>query len=83
MARKLQGIVVSDKMTKTVVVAVSRKKQHPIYRKQYQATTRFKVHDAEGIAKVGDVVQIVETRPLSADKRWRLESKLDAGEAKS
>ena len=76
MIRTLRGKVVSDKMDKTVVVAVSSSKEHPIYRKKYNVTTRFKAHDEENQYKVGDQVEITETRPLSRDKRWEVKSKL-------
>jgi small subunit ribosomal protein S17 len=72
-ARKTRtGIVVSDKMQKTVVVAIERRVPHPIYGKMITRTKRLKAHDEENSAKVGDTVRIVETRPLSKDKRWRL-----------
>lgn len=72
-ARKMrQGLVVSDKMDKTVVVAIERRVPHPIYGKMVTKTTRLKAHDEANSAKVGDTVRIVETRPLSKDKRWRL-----------
>ncbi len=66
------GLVVSDKMAKTVVVAIERRVPHPIYGKMITRTKRLKAHDEENSAKVGDTVRIVETRPLSKDKRWRL-----------
>ena len=72
-ARKSRtGIVVSDKMQKTVVVAIERRVPHPIYGKMITRTKLLKVHDEENSAKTGDTVRIVETRPLSKDKRWRL-----------
>ena len=72
-ARKTRtGLVVSDKMDKTVVVAIERRVPHPIYGKMITRTKRLKAHDEENSAKVGDTVRIVETRPLSKDKRWRL-----------
>jgi small subunit ribosomal protein S17 len=72
-ARKSRtGLVVSDKMDKTVVVAIERRVPHPIYGKMITRTRRLKAHDEENSAKVGDTVRIVETRPLSKDKRWRL-----------
>ncbi len=72
-ARKVrQGTVVSDKMAKTVVVAIERRVPHPVYGKMVTKTTRLKAHDEGNTAKVGDTVRIVETRPLSKDKRWRL-----------
>ncbi len=66
------GKVVSDKMDKTIVVAVERLVKHPVYKRVVRRTTKFKVHDERGGAKVGDKVKIVETRPLSKEKRWRL-----------
>ena len=66
------GIVVSDKMQKTVVVAIERRYPHPLYGKMVTRTKRVKVHDEENTAKVGDRVRIMETRPLSKDKRWRV-----------
>jgi small subunit ribosomal protein S17 len=72
-ARKTrQGLVVSDKMDKTVVVAIERRVPHPIYGKMVTRTKRLKAHDEANSAKTGDTVRIVETRPLSKDKRWRL-----------
>jgi small subunit ribosomal protein S17 len=72
-ARKVRvGTVVSDKMQKTVVVAIERRVAHPVYGKMVTRTTRLKAHDEENSAKAGDVVRIMETRPLSKDKRWRV-----------
>ena len=72
-SRKMrQGLVVSDKMDKTVVVAIERRVPHPVYGKMVTKTKRLKAHDEANSAKVGDTVRIVETRPLSKDKRWRL-----------
>jgi small subunit ribosomal protein S17 len=72
-ARKSRtGLVVSDKMQKTVVVAIERRVAHPVYGKMVTRTTRLKAHDEENSAKLGDTVRIVETRPLSKDKRWRV-----------
>lgn len=68
--RTLQGVVVSDKMAKTVVVAVSRLKKHPKYKKYFRVTKKYKAHDEQKIYHTGDVVQIKEIRPLSKDKRW-------------
>lgn len=73
--RRLAGIVVSDKMQKTVVVAIERSKIHPLYRKRYKQTTRLKAHDESRHYKVGDKVMIEETRPLSKEKRWKVISK--------
>lgn len=72
--RRLEGVVVSDKMQKTVVVKIDRMKTHPKYRKQYVVSARYKAHDETGVAKTGDTVTIEETRPLSKDKRWRVVS---------
>ena len=66
------GKVVSDKMEKTIVVAVETKVRHPLYGKIINRTTKFKAHDENNDAKIGDAVEIMETRPLSKDKRWRL-----------
>ncbi|GGA51636.1 30S ribosomal protein S17 [Paenibacillus physcomitrellae] len=72
-ARRVQiGKVVSDKMDKTIVVAVETYKKHDLYHKRIKYTKKFKAHDENNTAKIGDVVRIVETRPLSKDKRWRL-----------
>lgn len=71
MAKKIYtGRVVSDKMDKTVVVTVTRLVQHPVYRKTIKKITRFKAHDEENKCKVGDIVSLIEVRPLSRDKRW-------------
>ncbi len=70
--RRLQGVVVSDKMHKTRVVAITRMQQHPKYLKYYKVTTRFKAHDEANATKTGDKVTIEETRPISRDKRWRI-----------
>ena len=66
------GTVLSDKMEKTVVVGVERRVAHPLYGKQVTRTKKYYAHDEEGQARQGDVVRIVETRPLSKSKRWRL-----------
>jgi len=66
------GKVVSDKMGKTIVVAVESHYRHPLYKKILRKIRRFKVHDPEQSGKIGDVVKISETRPLSKTKRWRL-----------
>jgi small subunit ribosomal protein S17 len=71
--RKIRiGKVVSNKMTKSIVVAVERKVAHPIYKKYYKQTTKLMAHDEKREAAMGDVVKIMETRPLSSRKRWRL-----------
>ena len=66
------GKVVSDKMEKTIVVAVVDTESHPLYKKSVKKTVKFKAHDENNEAHVGDTVSIMETRPLSKDKRWRL-----------
>src|SRR4051812_47257546 len=66
------GLVVSDKMQKTVVVEIERRVPHPVYGKMVTRTKRVKAHDEENTAKTGDTVRIAETRPLSKDKRWRV-----------
>ncbi len=68
--KTLKGTVVSDKMDKTVVVAVTRFVQHPKYKKYYKITKKFKAHDENNTHKVGDIVELRETRPLSKDKRF-------------
>ncbi len=66
------GVVVSNKMQKTIVVLVERKTKHPIYGKFVKKSTKFKAHDEENTCNIGDTVRIMETRPLSKDKCWRL-----------
>lgn len=71
--RKIRvGTVVSDKMDKTVVVAVERTIRHPLYKRTIKRTTKFMAHDEQNQAKVGDKVRLMETRPLSKRKRWRV-----------
>jgi small subunit ribosomal protein S17 len=73
MPRKVYtGEVVSDKMDKTVVVVVKRLAQHPVYKKTIRKASKFKAHDEENRAKIGDTVTIIESRPLSKDKRWKV-----------
>jgi small subunit ribosomal protein S17 len=72
--REIVGVVVSDKMQKTIVVKVDRRVRHELYKKYVTKSRRFKAHDEKGEAKVGDLVSLVETRPLSRDKRWALQS---------
>ena len=67
-----EGIVVSDKMDKTIVVAIETMTLHPIYKKRVKKTMKFKAHDENNVAQTGDKVRIMETRPLSRAKRWRL-----------
>ena len=72
-SRKVRtGYVISDKMEKTVVVQVSDLTQHPLYKKTVQRRVRFQVHDEENVCGIGDLVRIMETRPLSKQKRWRV-----------
>jgi len=70
MKRIITGKVVSNKMDKTIVVAVERQIQHPIYKKNYKRTNTFKAHDEENKCQPGDIVEIVETRPISKDKHF-------------
>ena len=70
--KEREGRVVSDKMQKTVVVALERRVAHPVYGKMVKRTVKVKAHDEDNTAKTGDLVRIAETRPLSKDKRWRL-----------
>ena len=67
-----QGVVFSDKMNKTITVVVENRKRHPMYNKIMTTTTKLKAHDENNEATKGDLVEIMETRPLSATKRWRL-----------
>ena len=69
--RTFQGVVVSDKMQKTIVVKVERLVMHPKYKKRYHVSERYKVHDEKNAYHTGDVVTFCETRPLSKEKRWR------------
>jgi len=68
----LTGLVVSDKMDKTIVIEVTSRKKHTLYKKYLTQTKKFKAHDERGEAHIGDTVRVVETRPLSKEKRWRL-----------
>lgn len=77
-SRKTQvGVVVSDKMDKTVVVRVSHLVKHPVYNKYIKRSAKYKAHDTDNSCKTGDRVLIVETRPLSKDKRWRVRQIID------
>ena len=67
-----EGIVVSDKMDKTIVVAIKDKAKHPLYKKTINKTKKLKAHDENNECGIGDTVRVVETRPLSKDKRWRV-----------
>lgn len=77
--KSMVGKVVSTKMDKTAVVAVERRQPHPLYHKIIRSTKRYKAHDAENTATLGDVVRIVEMRPLSREKRWRIAETLVRG----
>jgi len=70
--KMLVGTVISDKMDKTVVVSVERSKRHRLYGKTLRRTTHYKAHDPANTCKLGDTVRLVETRPISRDKRWRV-----------
>lgn len=77
--RTMLGEVVSDKMDKTVVVQVTRRYKHPRYKKYIQERTRYKAHDENNDARVGDKVRIIESRPRSKDKRWSVQAILERG----
>ena len=79
MRKIYRGTVVSDKMDKTVTVLVATSKRHPLYGKKVKYSKRYKAHDEENSAKIGDVVEIMETRPLSATKRFRLVKIVEKG----
>jgi small subunit ribosomal protein S17 len=74
--RTLVGVVTSDKMQKTITVEVTRLVKHPTYGKYIRRRNRFKAHDERGEAKMGDTVQVVECKPMSRTKRWRLQKVL-------
>ena len=79
--RILQGVVVSDKNDKTIVVKVERRLRHPVLKKTVRLSKKYHAHDEKNEAKTGDVVRIEETRPLSKQKRWALVEKVVAGQA--
>ncbi len=79
MARTLTGVVVSDKMEKTVTVAVALLKDHPLYRKKYKSTRKFQAHDEKSTAKKGDKVLVEETKPRSRNKRWEVIEIIEKG----
>ena len=79
--RVLQGVVVSDKNDKTIVVKVERRLRHPVLKKTVRLSKKYHAHDEKNEAKTGDVVRIQETRPLSKQKRWTLVEKVAAGQA--
>jgi small subunit ribosomal protein S17 len=81
MARKLVGTVASDVQNKTITVAVARRVTHPVYGKQYTVTKRFAAHDEANEAHIGDKVEIVETRPISKNKSWKLNRIVETGHA--
>ena len=72
MARTLTGVVSSDKRDKTITVMITSRETHPLYRKQYTVTRKYTAHDEKNECHIGDTVRIMETRPLSKTKRWRL-----------
>ena len=76
--RVLQGVVVSDKNDKTIVVKVERRLRHPVLKKTVRLSKKYHAHDEQNAAKIGDVVRIEETRPLSKQKRWTLVGKVAA-----
>lgn len=76
----LKGVVVSDKMDKTVVVSVSRFIKHPLYGKFYNTSKKYKAHDEDNTCKVGDKVEIVETRPISKDKKFKIVTHAKVGQ---
>ncbi len=78
--RVIQGTVVSDKMDKTIVVSIERRKKHRLYHKVVSLTQRYKAHDEENSCRLGDVVRIAECRPMSRDKRWRVIEILSRGD---
>ena len=79
--RVLEGVVVSDKNDKTIVVKVERRLRHPVLKKTVRLSKKYHAHDEKNEAKTGDVVRIEETRPLSKQKRWTLLEKVAAGHA--
>jgi len=83
MSRVLHGQVVSDAMDKTVVVAVKTTKEHPVYRKKYKVTTKFKAHDEKNEYKVGDLVEITESRPMSREKHFVVSRKISVTEVEA
>jgi small subunit ribosomal protein S17 len=79
--KRLVGRVTSDKMQKTVVVSVETLKRHPLYNKVIRRTNKYKAHNPHDTARLGDIVQIVESQPLSREKRWSVEKVLQKAEA--
>jgi small subunit ribosomal protein S17 len=79
--KRLVGRVTSDKMQKTVVVSVENLKRHPLYNKVIRRTAKYKAHNPNDAARLGDLVQIVESQPMSREKRWAVEKVLEKAEA--
>ena len=79
--REWVGRVLSNKMNKTVVVSVERSVTHPLYRKVLRRISKFKAHDEQNVCKIGDRVRMVETRPISKDKHWRVVEVIQKGQA--
>ncbi|MEP0813882.1 MAG: 30S ribosomal protein S17 [bacterium] len=77
--RIIQGVVVSDKMQKSIVVQVERQKQHPLYKKVIRVRKKYMAHDSEESAKEGDIVKIIEARPISKCKNWQLLEVVERG----
>ncbi|MBX7214408.1 MAG: 30S ribosomal protein S17 [Thermoflexales bacterium] len=78
--RRMIGVVVSDKMQKTIVVNIERSIRHPLYKKVLRRSKRYQAHDEAGLAKEGDTVEIVESKPISANKRWALSQVIKKGQ---
>ena len=74
--KQLKGVVVSNKMQKTAIVAVTRLKEHALYKKKYKVTTRYSVHDEKNECQIGDKVVIIETKPISKNKSWMILKKM-------
>ncbi len=72
----LKGEVISDKMDKTVIVLIESLREHPKYRKKYKITKKYKAHDEKNECKIGDIVEIIGSRPMSKEKRWKVIKKL-------
>ncbi len=82
MAKQLTGIVSSDKANKTIVITVRSRRTHPLYKKQYTVNTKFMAHDEQNQAKIGDLVSVIECKPLSARKRFTLEKIIERAGAR-
>ncbi len=78
--KTLVGRIISDKMDKTVIVAVESRKQHPVYKRTIKTLARFKAHDEENACHLGDIVRIVESRPISKEKTWAVQEILRKGD---